>query len=240
MNVMNRDTSLDFKKTESAALRDSQLASAFLAGSADAFAELQRLYSRKLYSTIFRITKNREDAEDALQETFMRAYLALRSFEGRSSFYSWMTRIAINSALMVLRKRHARPEILTTFIYEPDVDVHQVELKDPGLDPEQMCDQRQRCANIEGAIEKLHPSLRAPLQNRMANGSSLEEIAQTLDLSLPAVKARLYRARVRLSSTRALRNSDEQQSGSTGARHKRRTTGFHNREQSCMAANQQQ
>ncbi|MGA7109915.1 MAG: sigma-70 family RNA polymerase sigma factor [Terracidiphilus sp.] len=238
MDVRKQDASRQGMEAEPGALRDSVLASACRAGSADAFAEVERLYSRKLYSTIFRITKNREDAEDALQETFLRAYLAIRSFEGRSSFYSWLTRIAINSALMVLRKHHARAETLIKCFGEPVEDTPPFEAKDPGLNPEQIFDQRQRCANIGRAIERLHSSLRTPLKTRLVHGSSLEEIAQTLDISLPAVKARLHRARLRLSSARAFRNLAPKQSVSSGLRQKRIIAGFQNREPSCMNSNQ--
>ena len=87
-------------------------------GSTMAFDELQKEYSSRLFKTILRITKNWEDAEDALQDTFLRAYLALHGFEGRSSVYSWLTRIAINSALMVLRRRRSRPEALLICSFE--------------------------------------------------------------------------------------------------------------------------
>lgn len=105
----NGDMALDLPLGQLAAERDEQLVSAAKAGSDDAFAQLQHLYAPRLYSTIIRITKNHEDAEDVLQDTFLRVHLALCNFEGRSSFYSWVTRIAINSALMALRKRRARP-----------------------------------------------------------------------------------------------------------------------------------
>ena len=74
------------------------------AGSPAAFADLYSTYSRRLFQTIFSITKNPQDAEEALQETFLRAYLAIKNFEGKSQIYTWLTRIAVNTALMVLRK----------------------------------------------------------------------------------------------------------------------------------------
>jgi RNA polymerase sigma-70 factor, ECF subfamily len=202
MNCMEQGVYLNFAKTSQTALRDAELVSAALTGSSDAFAELQRLYSRQLYITIFRITRNREDAEDLLQDTFLRAYLALRNFEGRSSVYSWLTRIAINSALMLLRKRRNHPEVCYDFAGEPENNVAYLEPEDPCLNPEQVCDQRQRCANIHSAIRRLQTSLREPLQSRMTHGSSLEEIARTLDITEAAVKARLYRARTRLNAAR--------------------------------------
>jgi RNA polymerase sigma factor (sigma-70 family) len=77
-----------------------------------AFQNLYSLYASRLYKSIFRITKNAQDAEDALQDTFLRAYLAIYTFEGKSSIYSWLTRIAINAALTILRRQRVRPEIL--------------------------------------------------------------------------------------------------------------------------------
>ncbi len=223
--------------TEPAALRDSRLASAALAGCADAFGELQRLYSRRLYNTIFRIIRNREDAEDVLQEAFLRAYVALHTFEGKSSFYSWLTRIGINSAFMVLRKGRARPEILTDSSHGPDDEIFHFEVKDPSLNPEQILDQRQRCANLERAIQRLDSNLRVPLETRLVHESSLGEIAESLDISLASVKSRLFRARVRLSASRAFRNSERKKPVSRGLRGKRSMAGFQNREQSWMNSN---
>jgi len=210
------------------------LASAALAGCADAFGELQQLYSRRLYNTILRIIRNREDAEDLLQETFLRAYLALHTFEGKSSFYSWLTRIGINSAFMLLRKRRARPEILTSSSNRSEDEIFHLEMKDPSLNPEQVLDQRQRCANIERAIQGLGSSLRVPLETRMVHESSLGEIAETLDISLASVKSRLFRARVRLSASQVFRNSERKQPVSSGLRGKRFIAGLQNREQSWM------
>lgn len=226
--------SLQSATTESAASRDSRLAFAAMAGCADAFGELQQLYSRRLYSTIYRIIKNREDAEDVLQETFIRAYLALHTFEGRSSFYSWLTRIGITSAFMVLRKRRARPEILTNPSDGLEDDVTQLEIKDPSLNPEQILDQRQRCANIERAVRRLDSSLRVPLETRIVHERSLGEIAETLDISLAAVKSRLFRARVRLSAGRIFKTSERKRPVSSGSRRNRLIAGFQNRDRSWM------
>jgi RNA polymerase sigma-70 factor (ECF subfamily) len=208
MNCTDQRVYFDFGKTRESTQRDTELVSAALTGSSDAFTELERLYSHRLFSTIFRITRNQEDAEDVLQDTFLRAYLSLRNFEGRSSVYSWLTRIAINSALMLLRKRRNRPEVCFDLSIEAENDVMHLEPNDPCLNPEQVCDQRQRCANIDRAIERLHVSLREPLQTRMTHGSSIEEIARMLDITQAAVKARLHRARTRLNATRTAKRME--------------------------------
>jgi RNA polymerase sigma-70 factor, ECF subfamily len=235
MNGMDQQAYLHTADKRRTALRDAALVSAALAGSSDAFAELQRRYSRQLYSTIFRITRNREDAEDLLQDTFLQAYLALRNFEGRSSVYSWLTRIAINSALMLLRKRRNRPEVCFDITSEPENDVALLEPKDPCLNPEQVCDQQQRCANIHRAIGRLQASLREPLQTRMAHGSSLDEIAKTFDITEAAVKARLYRARTRLNATLQENEKEVVRLSALTAQN----AGARNREQPCMNSSRQ-
>src|SRR5580698_2931547 len=92
-------------------LQSRDLVAAARSGSSAAFAELREIYARRVYWKLLNMTKNREDAEDALQDTFLRAYMALHTFEERSSFYTWITRIAINSALMILRRRRTRAEV---------------------------------------------------------------------------------------------------------------------------------
>jgi RNA polymerase sigma-70 factor (ECF subfamily) len=186
--------------------RDAELVEAARRGSSTAFGQIERLYSRPLYRTIIAITKNQEDAEDALQETFLRAYLALETFEGRASFYSWLTRIAINSALMNIRKRRARAEV---FVNPPCEDQEQTpfEIKDVALNPEQVFDQHQRCVGMLRAVQNLDENLRGPIQLRMMRECSMKEIAHALDVTVATVKSRLHRARRRLASAHVPRNS---------------------------------
>ena len=180
------------------------------AGSAAAFDELQILYSARLFNIILRITKNREDAEDALQNTFLRAYVSLRQFEGRSSVYSWLTRIAINSALMILRRRRARPEASLPCFSELEDFYMQAEVEDPAPDPEQICALRELRENLSFAIQKLKPPLRTPIEIRLDQELSLNELAETLNLTVPAVKGRLFRARSRLARTVMLQKQKEE------------------------------
>jgi len=181
--------------------RHDELVSAAQAGSPRAFAELHALYSRRLYKTIVSITNSPEDAEDALQDTFLRAYLAIRAFEGRSSIYSWLTRIAIHSALMILRKRRTRAEILIDSQPDGQAEEGCFDFRDSAPNPEQVYEWRQRQIRLLRAIRNLGPLLREPIQMRMTKGSSLKEIGQALNISEGAVKARLHRARRRLSTT---------------------------------------
>ena len=203
MGFLDQEITLELQQR--LAMRDRQLVSEAQAGSSESFAQLQRLYHHKLYKTIVGITKNREDAEDALQDTFLRAYLALRHFEGRSSVYSWLTRIAINSALMILRRRRVRAEVFFDSPSNPRDGAYPLEVKDTALDPEQEWAQQQRWIHMYCAIERLEPKLKAPIQVLLTRECSMSEIAQALDITVAAVKARLHRARRRLTSTRVMR-----------------------------------
>ena len=204
MHCTDQDTAINNTK-ELTEKHDEQLVSALQAGLPEAFAELYATYSRRLYKEIVAITRNHQDAEDALQETFLRAHLKLHTFESRSSICTWLTRIAVNSALMILRRRRTRPETL----FDPDSDARTdtlaFEIRDSASDPEQICDLRQRRVKVLHAIRRLDPKLQTPIRMRVTLGSSVEEIGRALNISEAAVKTRLYRARRRLLTARDLR-----------------------------------
>jgi RNA polymerase sigma-70 factor (ECF subfamily) len=170
------------------------------AGSAVAFAELYSTYSRRLFQTILSITRNPHDAEEALQETFLRAYLAIKTFEGKSQIYTWLTRIAVNSALMVLRKQRIRLEVL--FDPQPDDRYETItfEARDSAPNPEELCALHERQFKTLRALRHLRPQLREPIRMRITHGSSTKEISRALNISEPAVKSRIYRARQQLSA----------------------------------------
>jgi RNA polymerase sigma-70 factor, ECF subfamily len=199
MNSVNQDVNQGLHTLQQASAT-SEIVSEVLAGSHKAFAELHATYSRRLYKTIVAITRDSQDAEDALQDTFMRAHLAIDTFEGRSNIYSWLTRIAINSALMILRRKRARPEILFDPQPSASSDTAAFQVKDPALNPEEAYHQRERRTALLLAIRNLDPHLRRPLQMQMSKGASVREISRALNISKAAVKTRLHRARLRLSA----------------------------------------
>jgi RNA polymerase sigma-70 factor, ECF subfamily len=186
-----------------ASLSDQDLVVAAQSGCRTAFNELWNLYSRRIYGTIFKIVKNPQDAEDALQDSFLRAFLALESFEGRASFYTWLSRIAINSALGILRKRRCRPETSIDSTSRQDAERASEGLRDLAPDPEHTFDQQQRRAKLMQAIGKLPTNLRETVQELLAEDCSVKEVANRLNISQAAAKSRLYRARIRLSSLTA-------------------------------------
>ena len=197
IQVASRDTESLQSKTLVAAART---------GSSAAFAELREIYAPRVYRKLVTMTKNREDAEDALQDTFLRAYMALHTFEERSSFYTWVTRIAINSALMILRKRRLHPEVSFDSPNETEEASSGFEFKDTGPSPEHICVHRQRYACMLRSIWNLQPRLRQVVEMQMMN-RSIREIAEALEISEAAVKSRLSRARARLASAHAVRSS---------------------------------
>jgi RNA polymerase sigma-70 factor, ECF subfamily len=176
------------------------LVTAARAGSSVAFTELRDIYAQRVYRKLLTMTRNREDAEDALQDAFLRAYLALHTFEERSSFYTWITTIAINSALMILRKRRRRSEVSFDNPSETEDAIYVYEFKDSGPSPEHVCVDRQRYAFLLRSIWELPPRLRQVIELQMIENYSLREIAQTLEISQAAVKSRLSRARARLAT----------------------------------------
>jgi RNA polymerase sigma-70 factor, ECF subfamily len=203
MNLIDRDVLID-NADELDARREDPLVRAVQAGVPEAFAQLYAIYSPRLYRTITKITKNPEDAQDVLQETFLRAHLRVQAFEGRSSIYSWLSRIAINCALMILRKRRTRPEVL--FDPQPNhrgCETTFFEVKDSAPNPEEAYDLRQRQARTLRAIRRLDPKLQAALRMQMKYEWSVKEISQALSISEAAAKSRLYRARQQLSTRNA-------------------------------------
>jgi RNA polymerase sigma-70 factor, ECF subfamily len=187
--------------------RDLELVAAVRAGSNAAFEELESRYSHRLYRRIQSITRNHEDAQDALQETFLRAVLALDSFEGRSQFASWLTRIAINSALMVLRKRRSRAEVSFEPSSESGEAAPTIEARDTALNPEQLYELRQRSECALRAIGKLKINLCTAMTAWIEQESSMTDVARTLDVSLVTVKSRLHRARKQLACSSAFKGS---------------------------------
>jgi RNA polymerase sigma-70 factor (ECF subfamily) len=173
------------------------LVAAAKAGNAKAFEELVNRYEHKIFRLAQNITQNREDAEDVMQEAFLKSFSNLDRFQGDSRFYTWLVRIAVNEALMKLRKR--RPNQVS--LDEPvgtEEDSMPREIEDWGPSPEQRYAQTQLQEILSGAIAELDPAFRIVFLLRDVEELSTEETAELLGLSVPAVKSRLLRARLRL------------------------------------------
>jgi RNA polymerase sigma-70 factor, ECF subfamily len=179
----------------SSKMSEQLLISAAKSGDTVAFVELSKRHSNKILRRAYRIVKNWQDAEDVVQESLMRAFLHLKDFEERSSFSSWLTRIAINFALMGLRKKRGHVEVSMEFINDDHEVSYRWEPKDPAESPESHCSRRETEALLGFAIRQLPPRLRQVAQLNLIDGRSGEELAKTLGISVPAAKSRLSRAR---------------------------------------------
>jgi len=159
-----------------------------------AFGELVSRYESKVYSLALKMVRNPEDAEDVLQDTFLRAYRGIKSFKGNSTFSTWIYRITANSALMRLRKR----QLPTVSIDDADEREAPINIADWAPGPvEQILNQETQAAMTE-AIEALPPEFRQVFVLRDIEELSNAEVAEILDLSVAAVKSRLHRARLKV------------------------------------------
>jgi RNA polymerase sigma-70 factor, ECF subfamily len=173
------------------------LVKAAKSGDATAFEELVNRYERKIFRLTMNITRNREDAEDAMQDAFMKAYSHLNTFQEDSRFYTWLVRIAANEALMRLRKRRPNQISLDEPV-EGEDDLMPREIRDWGPSPEQRFAQSEMHAILEQVIDQLDADFRTVFVLRDIEELSTEETAAVLEISVPAVKSRLLRARLKL------------------------------------------
>lgn len=176
---------------------DANLVNAARAGSRTAFDELVSRHARKLFRTIQSITRNLEDSEDALQNAFTQAYTHLASFHGDSRFSTWLTRIAINQALMTLRRRRAGHFSLDELDESEDGSLPR-EIVDWAPSPERRFSQVELRAILQKALARLSPAKRIVFQLREVEEFSVQETAKALNVSIIAVKSRLHRARLEL------------------------------------------
>src|SRR5271168_2784856 len=173
------------------------LVAAAQAGDISAFETLVSRYERKIFRLAQNITQNREDAEDVMQEAFLKSYQHLGEFQGNSRFYTWLVRIAVNQALMKLRKRRPNQVSLDEEV-DTGEDTMPREVEDWGPSPEERYKQAELGGILSSTIAELEPPFRIVFQLRDIEELSTEETAEALGLSVPAVKSRLLRARLKL------------------------------------------
>ncbi len=167
-------------------------------GDAEAFNELVTHYERKIFRLAKHITQSDEDAEDVLQEAFLKAYEHLPDFQGQSKFYTWVVRIAVNESLMKLRKRKSDRTVPLDEPLETGEDTVMREIAVWGDDPEQKYSREELANILDEAVQGLRPAFRTVFVLRDIEELSTEETAQALGISVPAVKSRLLRARLQL------------------------------------------
>jgi len=168
-------------------------------GDEQAFGILFKRYQRKIFAVALRYTRIPEDAEDIVQETFQKAFLHLDKFEGKSSFCTWLTRIAINEALMLLRRRRVVPQISVDDSSEGETAASS--MPEPGPDPEANYLKREEAEVLSAAINELTLRLRTAIELRELGELSTRETARRMSLSVAAVKARVFHGRRKLRET---------------------------------------
>src|SRR6266481_660957 len=176
---------------------EEQLIAAAKTGRRAPFGELCERHVKKVFRVIHRMMRNREDAEDAAQECFLNAFVHLKDFDGRSQFATWLTRIAINAALMKLRKDHAAREVPIDEPNPSSEPVAQREFRYDAPDPEESCSLRERERIVKSAISGLRPRARNVVELFMQE-HSVSETAQILGISTGAVKTRMFHAKIAL------------------------------------------
>jgi RNA polymerase sigma-70 factor (ECF subfamily) len=167
-------------------------------GDLEAFSELVKRYDRNVFRIAQHITHNEEDAQDVVQEAFLKAYQNLEQFQGNSKFYTWLVRIAVNEALMKLRRRRSDKTVSLDEDVVTEEGSMPREVADWSPNPEQLYGQSELGDILKKTIQGLPPGFRTVFVLRDVEGLSTEETAEMLGLSIPAVKSRLLRARLQL------------------------------------------
>ena len=169
------------------------------------FGELCGRYVKKLFRVVHRITRNRQDAEDAVQDCFLSAFVHFEAFDGRSRFATWLTSIAINAALGKLRRKHRLREVSMD---EPNPSFEVVgkrEIPDDTPDPEEIYFRNEQRRIVNAAVSELRPRVRKVVELRELQGHSVGKTAQILGISNSAVKTRMFHARAALRRIPALK-----------------------------------
>jgi RNA polymerase sigma-70 factor (ECF subfamily) len=180
---------------------DEELLAAARISDGRAFAELCGRHAGSIEKRILRMLRNREDTEDVLQDAICRALVHLQRFRGTCAFSTWLTRIAINSALMLMRKRRSRSEISFDQRAYQDQEWQVWEFPDRSPNPEQIYAKRQVIERIAFAVDRLSPRYRELVQQFHGTERSLQQTAEKLGIKMGTAKSRLFRARLKIRSS---------------------------------------
>ena len=180
---------------------DALLVAAAKARGTRAFELLVERHERRIFSMVQRITRNREDAEDVVQQSFQKAFIHLKKFEGQALFSTWLTRIAINEALMLLRRKRGSREVPIEESSMKAESALPLEFPDSAPNPEDSCLDREQEQVLSAALNKLRPGIRKAIELRELGELSTEETALVMGLSVAAVKGRVFHGRRKLRET---------------------------------------
>jgi RNA polymerase sigma-70 factor (ECF subfamily) len=183
------------------AQEDAALVASAKNGDARAFEVLVERHAQRIFLVARRITRTQEDAEDVVQQSFQKAFVHLSKFEGGSLFSTWLTRITINEALMLLRRKRGSREVPIAESNTEGESVLPLEIPDMGPNPEDRCLQREQQRIVSAAVNGLTPGTRRAIELRELDELSTGETAQVMGLSVGAVKARIFHGRKKLRRT---------------------------------------
>lgn len=174
-------------------------------GKPEAFDALCQSLTPRLLKTALRITRNREDAEDAVQDSLMRAYVHIKSFQENSTFATWLTRIVMNSALMIRRKNRNARQISSDDPGGSGEPGLPLDIPDRSPNPEQTYVESERRRILRRAVSRLRPRMRAVVEMAQFQELPIKDTAKVLDISVAAAKGRFFHARAALRKSVALR-----------------------------------
>jgi RNA polymerase sigma factor (sigma-70 family) len=211
--ILNGSRKARFVAPESREHAEKSLVEAAKRGHSTAFGILCERCAPQLLRAAHRITRNREDSEDAVQDALLRAFVHVRDFDGRSSFSTWLTRIAINSALMILRKKRTPQEAATFAVDDFGPDGLPYEVADRAPSPEKWYAQNEEVRILKKAIRSLRSSLREAVEVQQLQERSMREAARAMSISVAAAKGRLFHAKAALRRSPILRVVHRSRSG---------------------------
>jgi RNA polymerase sigma factor (sigma-70 family) len=204
MSLSRNSLALDKSQPPNYTISEARLLSDAKRGEPEAFEALCHTLRPRLLNIALRITRNREDAEDAVQDSMMRAFVHLNDFHGNSSFSTWLTRIVMNSALMINRKNRSARQISADELPPAGEPGLHFQIPDRAPNPEQTYVQRERSTILHSAIRRLRPRIRAVIEMAQFQELPIKETAKILDISVAAAKARFFHARAALRKSVAL------------------------------------
>jgi RNA polymerase sigma-70 factor (ECF subfamily) len=211
---------------DDSAAREEALVVAAKGGDGLAFEILVGRFQQRILHVVLRFTRNREDAEDIVQQSFQKAFVHLRGFEGNSSFSTWLTRIAINEALMWLRRKRASPEVPIEESGTKTETALPLDFPDSGPNPEDRYSQQEWGRMLHAAMNELTPGMRTAVELRELGELSTEETARVMGLSVGAVKSRVFHGRRKLREVLKRYVESTWKYGNQALRTSRKANGF--------------
>jgi RNA polymerase sigma-70 factor, ECF subfamily len=194
---------------------DEELVAAAKSGDELAFEMLIKRYQSHIFASALRYTRIHEDAEDIVQETFQKVFVHLHKFQGKSSFSTWLRRIAINESLMFLRRGRAAREISLDDTRSEDASSRELEIRDSSPNPEMSYLQQETVHILFSAMAQLRPALRITMELKELRELSGSDTARHMGVSVSAVKARVFHGRTKLRQILRHSTTSPRRSGRT-------------------------